>query len=101
VLAIFDLTQTSTFDHAKLWLERIDQVARENIVKLLVGTKSDLIHQRQVPFQTAQQFASSVGLQYVETSSNDGHQVQETFSQLACRIVLPHGSKVKNSRFIS
>lgn len=53
---------------------------------MLVGTKEDKHHQREVPTDIAQQFADYHNLLFLETSSKTGQNVEKTFSDLALKI---------------
>ena len=45
--------QQESFNNVKQWLEEIERYACENIPKLLVGNKSDLVSRKVVDFSTA------------------------------------------------
>ena len=45
--------QQESFNNVKQWLEEIERYACENVSKLLVGNKSDLVSRKVVDFSTA------------------------------------------------
>ena len=75
-----------TFNNVKQWLEEIDRYASENVNILLVGNKSDLVDKKVVEQSVAKEFASSLGISFLETSTKDSTNVEETFLTLARQI---------------
>lgn len=66
------------------------------IVLTIVGNKIDLIKNRNVPLETAEQYAQSVGAKHYETSAklNDG--IEELFLELTNQ-VSRNEKKMKNA----
>ena len=42
ILIVYDVTNRTSFEQIKVWLGEIEKNAREKVVKILVGNKSDL-----------------------------------------------------------
>ena len=57
--------------------------AQENLKLLVVGTMLDKQVDRQVSYEEAMSFASSIGASFIEVSARTGQNVHEAFSQLA------------------
>jgi small GTP-binding protein len=76
-LLLFDLTNRESFDNIGRWLQDIRDVARTDVVTLLIGSKSDLADQRQVSTDEAQAFAKEHSMSYFETSAKTGAQIPE------------------------
>ena len=53
IIVVYDVTDDDSFNNVKQWLNEIDRYASENVNKLLVGNKSDLIQKKKVDFETA------------------------------------------------
>ena len=53
------------------WLHEIDRYACENVNKLLVGNKNDLTEKRAVEFSDANEFATALTIQFLETSAKE------------------------------
>jgi len=70
ILVLFDLTNQTSFDNVKCWLNEIDRYAHPEVNIIIVGNKLDLYDQRVVDWQTANEFASSLGHKYFEISSS-------------------------------
>jgi Ras-related protein Rab-1A len=54
--------------------------------KLLVGNKSDLTNKRAVSFEQGQEFAISMGIEFVETSAKNSTNVDKAFMVMATQI---------------
>lgn len=50
---VYDVTDQQSFDNVKQWLNEIDRYASDNVVKILVGNKSDLTSNKVVSSETA------------------------------------------------
>jgi len=70
----------------KQWLHEIDRYATEGVNKLLVGNKSDLEAKKQVESATAQEFANSLGIPFLETSAKNSSNVEQAFMTMASEI---------------
>lgn len=75
-LLVFDLTNRDSFDNITSWLTDIRNVARADVVTLLIGNKADLADKRQVSTEEAEAFAKEKGMQYFETSAKTGANIQ-------------------------
>ena len=49
------------------WLKHIEKYAKENVLKFLVGNKTDLEEQRVIQKEEANKFAEEHNLPYIET----------------------------------
>jgi len=67
-------------------LQEIDRYACENVNKLLVGNKSDLASKRAVDYNTAKEFADSLGIPFLETSAKNSTNVEQAFLTMAAEI---------------
>lgn len=88
IVIAFDVTDKVSFHRVSSWIQDISRYANLDLVTLLlVGTKCDLINHRQVPSETAKQFADEHGMTYVETSSRTGQGINEAFFTIAQKTV--------------
>ena len=53
IIVVYDVTDMDSFNNVKQWLQEIDRYASENVNKLLVGNKSDLVNKKVVEFTAA------------------------------------------------
>ena len=79
IIIVFDLTDKDSFDHLKSWMGDIDKYAKEGVMKVLVGNKSDLVNKREVSDDSAREFARKYGIEYIETSAKDSSNVDGLF----------------------
>lgn len=78
-LVVFDITNPKTFESLDTWMGEIDKYADKEIVLMLVGNKSDMAKTRAVDYSTANKYATSHNMGYIETSALDTTNVEEAF----------------------
>jgi small GTP-binding protein len=76
-LVLFDLSNRDSFDNVERWLQDVKSVARDDVVLILIGNKSDLEEKRQVSKEEAADFAEQHGMHYFEASAKTGANVSE------------------------
>ena len=84
---VFDLTNSSSFEHLPQWIEDVRSNVKSEIPLLLVGNKSDLIDQRQVTLEEINSITRDFNLYYMETSAKTGEGVDNCFYTLTCLIL--------------
>lgn len=84
---VFDLTNSSSFDHLPQWIEEVRANIKAEIPLLLVGNKSDLFSQRAVSLEEINSFTRNFNLYYMETSAKTGEGVGDCFYILACLMI--------------
>ena len=72
---VFDLTKIESFEHVKRWVEDINKYAKENVLKFLLGNKSDLIEKRQINYADGRLFASKYNMTYFEISAKNNENI--------------------------
>jgi len=83
IVLVYDVTQLDTFEHVHKWYQQINEHCNPNVHILLVGNKSDLADNRQVPYEDAEKMAQNLGISVFETSAKDATNVDEAFSYVA------------------
>ncbi|KAH1166571.1 ras-related protein Rab-24 [Mauremys mutica] len=85
-IVCYDLTDSSSFQRAKLWVTEL-QNFEENCRIYLCGTKSDLLEEdrkkRGIDFHDVQDYADEIKAELFETSSKTGQSVDELFQKVA------------------
>eukprot|EP01114_Cavostelium_apophysatum_P021520 TRINITY_DN7537_c0_g1_i1.p1 TRINITY_DN7537_c0_g1~~TRINITY_DN7537_c0_g1_i1.p1 ORF type:complete len:203 (+),score=38.41 TRINITY_DN7537_c0_g1_i1:119-727(+) len=87
LIIVFDVTNKTSFENIKKWLDDVDRNASQHIVKLLVGNKCDLENKRQIDFHTAKALADKLNIGYLETSAKDNTNIGKAFERLAVNIM--------------
>jgi len=86
IIIVYDVTDNESFNNVRQWLQEIDRYASENVNKLLVGNKCDIKDKKVVEHDSADQFATSVGMKFLETSAKNSHNVEQAFLTMATEI---------------
>ena len=96
VLVVYDITDRDSFENLNSWLIEIEKNANKNVYKLLIGNKSDLEDKRKVTYQEGKDFATSNGMQFIETSAKTDSKVKDAFELLTQEIIKASLTKDKS-----
>jgi Ras-related protein Rab-1A len=83
IMLVFDITNLDSFTNLNIWLNEVQNYAKEDVRKILIGTKSDLVDKRKVPYADAVEYAREHGMDYVETSAKTSTNTELAFTNLA------------------
>jgi len=86
IIVVYDVTDSESFDNVKGWLQEIDRYASENVKKLLIGNKSDLVERKVVEYNAAKEFAGELSIPFIETSAKTSTNVEEAFLTMSKQI---------------
>lgn len=87
-LLVFDITNRNTFDRLDYWLQQLDRGSNDFKGKIVVvGAKSDLTSRREVSYEEAEEYCNINNLRYLECSSKDNINIDESFKILLEEIV--------------
>jgi len=87
IIVVYDVTDSESFDHVTFWIREIAHYANKDIVKILVGNKSDApFAKRQVTYEQGKLFADSLGLTFIETSARKDNNVDLAFVTMTAQI---------------
>lgn len=83
ILLVYDVTDEASFQHIRDWMKNIEEHASENVNKILLGNKCDLVEKKVVDAQRAKKLAEEYGIELVETSAKNNIGVEESFFKIA------------------
>jgi small GTP-binding protein len=81
-LIVYDITKKESFENVQNWLGDIRSYADEDVGLLLIGNKVDMVDQRQVQTEEGQEWATKLGMSFLETSAKSGQGVESAFVTL-------------------
>ena len=93
-IIVFDVTREETFNHVKNWMLEF-QIIGKPIPIVLVGNKIDLVDQRKVQQEDAENLAKELNISYIETSAKEGENVEEVFEMLAYFLIKSNFSQME------
>ncbi|XP_072568301.1 ras-related protein Rab-37 isoform X1 [Paramormyrops kingsleyae] len=83
LLLLYDITSKSSFDNIRAWLTEIHEYAQKDVVIMLLGNKSDMVHERVIKQEEGQRLAREYGVPFMETSAKTGINVELAFLAVA------------------
>ena len=87
VLIVYDITNEETFNNLKSWVKSIKDECGKQMQMLIVGNKNDLEEQRVIDKNIAIEYAKEEKLEYIETSSKTGDNIQKAITLLCEKIL--------------
>ncbi|GAB4852835.1 hypothetical protein Ancab_017031 [Ancistrocladus abbreviatus] len=87
IIIVYDVTDQQSFENVKQWLSEIDRHASDDVLKLLVGNKSDLTANGAVSYEAAKAFADEIGIPFLETSAKNGTNIKKAFMTVIAEII--------------
>ena len=98
ILLIYDVTDKDSFKNLSNWLIEIEKNASKNVLKVLIGNKSDLEDKRVVTYNQGKEFADTYGLKFIETSAKKNLNVTEAFETLGRELMAASDDKRINKQ---
>jgi len=86
IIVVYDVTNPDSFQNVRKWLQEINRYASENVQKILVGNKCDLVSERKVSYEDAKELADELSVMFLETSAKNATNVNIAFEQMAKKI---------------
>ena len=98
ILLIYDVTDKESFRNLNNWLIEIEKNASKNVLKVLIGNKTDLEDKREITYNKGKEFADTYGLKFVETSAKKNLNVKEAFETLGREIMAINVDKTPHQK---
>ena len=83
ILVVYDVTDRKSFQNVTTWVECIDKFAKSNVLRILVGNKTDLEDKRIISKEEGKSLAEQNGLKYYEISALKITGLHEMFEDIA------------------
>merc|ERR1712111_135759 len=64
-------------------MQEIEKYAVDSVNKLLIGNKCDLSSKKVVSYDEAKELSDSLGVELIETSAKNAHNVEQAFQKMA------------------
>ena len=97
VLIVYDVTSKKSFENVTTWVECVDKFAKTNVLRILVGNKTDLEDKRVISKEEGKKLAEENGLKFYEISAKTMNGLVEMFEDVAKEYVQIYEQKaIKN-----
>jgi len=82
IMLVYDITNRKSFESIAKWLRNIDEHANEDVEKMLLGNKCDMVEQRVITKERGEAIAREHGITFMETSAKANINVETAFMHL-------------------
>ena len=76
---VYDITRKSSFESIDKWVNDLTSTADKKITIVVIGNKSDLEDQRQIPKEKGEEKAAKLEVAFLETSALSGENLDKAF----------------------
>lgn len=94
MIIAFDITNKKSFTNIERWMRDVKNFGSENSIKILIGTKSDLIEERQISKEEIDTLVDELGISYIETSAKENNNINELFVTICKEILINISDKI-------
>lgn len=101
IMLVYDITRRHSFENIAKWLRNIDEHAKEDVIKLLIGNKCDLHGPRAVKREEGEKLAEEYDMSFFETSAKENESIEEAFECIAKEVMekfLPEWGKKEQEK---
>ena len=86
-LVVYDVTRPATLDRSLQWFETIADYSQPNVIVVLVGNKTDLLHHRKITTLQGATVATKYGTLFYEVSATRTDDIANLFRLCAMKII--------------
>ena len=90
VLLVYDVTSRTSFDAVQNWMDRIDNHARKDVLKVLVANKIDSTERREVSEKEGKDLSKLYDIAHFEISAKTGENVIRMFTFCIMELLKVH-----------
>ena len=90
-MLVYDVTDEKTFKNIPKWIQKTQELASPDVIKMLVANKCDLKKQRVITREQGEQLAQNLETRYVEISALSNMNVEDAFGTLTHDVYNNHG----------
>ncbi|XP_077991023.1 ras-related protein Rab-15-like [Glandiceps talaboti] len=95
VILMYDMTNETSFQNIKKWVNLVSECAPEDIEIMLVANKSDVRLNKVVSRQQGEQLAKQLNAPFYETSAYTDTNVDEAFLELTKTVMQRHKKEIE------
>ena len=96
IIIAYDITNKQSFNNIERWMRDVKDFGSVNAIKIIIGTKSDLIKERKVSKEDLETLANELNMKYIETSAKDNKNINELFNIISLDIITNTTEKLEN-----
>ncbi|XP_060680017.1 ras-related protein Rab-10-like [Hemiscyllium ocellatum] len=87
LMLVYDITNLKTFTNITYWIKDTNEYAGNNVGRILIGNKCDMLAARQVSWDNGKRLAQENGMQFFETSAKEDMNIEKAFATLGEEII--------------
>ena len=86
IIIVYDVTNVDTFKNVDFWLSEVQKFASPDVVKILIGNKSDITSKKVIDYTTGCEYANEFNMKFIETSAKNNSNIEDVFNKLSVDI---------------
>ncbi len=75
IILAYDCTAEDSFNNVRNWVRQIELHASQNVEKVLIGNKADMVDRKVISTAQGEALAREFNMSFFETSARTGHNV--------------------------